>query len=57
MQILPAMGAFHESKEKKIGIICGMITPKTYLHTPHSVLKNAETLIDQKGVELVERLE
>ena len=47
MQILPAMGEFDESKEKKIGIICGMITPKTYLHTPHSVFKNAETLIDQ----------
>ena len=47
MQILPAMGEFDESKEKKIGIICGMIAPKTYLHTPHSVLENAETLIYQ----------
>ena len=41
------MGAFHESKEKKICIICRMIAPKTYLHTPHSVLKNAKTRIDQ----------
>ena len=47
MQMLPAMGEFHESKKKKICIICRMIAPETYLHTPHSVLKNAEALIDQ----------
>ena len=45
------------SKEKKIGIICGMISPKTYLHSPYAVFQNAKPFVYETCVELIKSLE
>ena len=51
--MLPSMRAFHESEQKKIGVISRMISTKTYLHSPYAVFQNAKPFVYQECVEFI----
>ena len=45
-----------DAMQKKICVVRGMVTAKTYLHAPNPVFYQAQPFVDQESIELIESL-